>query len=105
MRISLHRTGVIGRIVIALSLCLCGATQAGMQVQAQPPAESSPKAAPASAPVAPKPRSAAGPAPAATSRPDEKTALSPCIRLTNAVVLGAAIDAERRQALLEQCAS
>lgn len=102
MKVSLHRTGCIGRAVIALGLGLCGATQAGMQVQAQP-TEPSPKAAPASAAAVPKSRSAAGLAPAPTNGPDERIAWSPCIRLINAAALGATIDAERHQALLEQC--
>lgn len=106
MDIPLQRSSAIGRAVIALWLGLCGAVQAGMQLQPVPAAEPAPMAAPALAPAAaaPQPRPSASPAPAPTQRPGEKTAWTPCIRLINAAALGAAIDAERRQALLEQCA-
>ncbi len=104
MDVPLQRSGAIGRAVIALGLGLCGASQAGMQLQPPPAAEPAPMAAPAPAPAAPKPRTAASPTPSPAQRPDERTTWSPCIRLSNAAALGAAIDAERRQALLEQCA-
>ena len=102
MKVSLHQTGCVGRAVIALGLGLCGSTQAGMQLQSQP-AEPAPKAAPAPASATSKPRTATGPAPSPTTRPDERVAWSPCLRLVNAAALGASIDAERRQALLEHC--
>lgn len=109
MDVPLQRSGAIGRTVIALGLCLCGASQAGMQVQ-PPPAEPAPKVAPAPAPAtptptAPKPRIAAGPVPSTAQRQNEKAAWSPCLRLINAAALGAEIDTERRQALLAHCAS
>lgn len=104
MDVPLPRSGAIGRAVIALWLGLCGAVQAGMQLQPPPAAEPAPTTAPAPAAAAPRPRPIGSPAPAPTQRPGEKTAWTPCIRLTNAAALGAAIDAERRQALLEQCA-
>ena len=104
MKRSLHRTGVIGRAVIALSLGCCCASQAGMQVQPMP-SEPSPKAAPAAASAAPNPRLTAIPPPATKSRPPESIAWSPCIRLINAAALGAASQIGWRQALAEQCTS
>lgn len=101
MNVSLQQTGGFGRVFMLLCLGLCGAAQAGMQVQAEPLAEPKPKEAPAAS----KPRATAVPAQAATSRPDEKIAWSPCIRLINAAAMGAISEIEWRQTLLEHCAS
>jgi hypothetical protein len=101
----------LGAAVRAMAvLALCGSAQAGMQLESvavEPESETAPvhaAAAPAPTLAAPRPRLTASPVPAPAQRRDEKAAWTPCIRLINAAAMGAVIDADRHQALLEHCA-
>lgn len=103
--------GLVAAVGVMALLALCGPAQAGMQLESAA-VESEPETAPvhaaaAAAPTlaAPRPRLTASPVPAPAQRRDEKAGWTPCIRLINAAAMGAVIDADRHQALLEHCGS
>jgi hypothetical protein len=105
MELSYRRPGVIIMTIIGAF----GPARAGMQLETTPAAAIPvPAAPPASKPsqtpgqATPRPRATAVPA---TARQEEKAAWPACIRLLNAASLVGELDADRRQALLEQCAS
>lgn len=101
MKISIQRQGVILCALIALGPPL--AAQAGMQLKPDAPVPAPPAAlAPPAAAVAPGTLQAAKPG---SPRRGDRTAWTPCIRLINAVALGAAIDDEQRQAISGKCAN
>lgn len=95
MKVSIQRPGIVLFAVIALGPPL--AAQAGMQLKPEP------ALAPPAAAVAVETLQVAKPGP--LPRRGDRTAWTPCIRLLNAVALGAAVNGDQRQAIIGQCAN
>lgn len=101
MELSLRRPGVLA----LMGMVSCGLAQAGMELKAVPAATvTAPVPMPAGKPSPAVPRSRS-PSTTAAPRQEDKAAWPTCIRQLNAAALGAELDADRRQALLEQCGS